>query len=256
MGVEGKDGWVKKLKDENGISVVALQETLCRDVGTLKVASFWGRKVVEWEAVESSGHSGGLLTLWDPSIFVKCSMEGPGDIVLSNKFRFLRNSLREWKASLDASEGEELSNLKAELENLESVMETRDLNVEEEWVFSALEVEEWIILSSKLEQSVIGRGPDSWTWSGSCDGNFSVSNMKFLIREARGYGTFFKFKWVSWVPLKCNILAWRAEMDRIPTVPALARRNIRVDNDVCSLCDTDVETTRHLFMGCGFSFGV
>ena len=45
-------------------------------------------------------------------------------------------------------------------------------------------------------------------------------------------------------------------MDRIPTVTALARRNIRVDNDLCSLCDTDVESTMHLFTGCGFSFGV
>ncbi|PWA63813.1 RNA-directed DNA polymerase, eukaryota [Artemisia annua] len=74
-------------------------------------------------------------------------------------------------------------------------------------LFSAMEVEEWIILSSKLEQSITGLGPDSWTWSGSCDGHFTVSNVKLLIREARGYGTFFKFKWVSWVPLKCNILA-------------------------------------------------
>ena len=73
IGVEGKDGWVKKLKDENGISVVALQETLCRDVDTSKVARFWGRKAVDWEVVESSGRSGGLLTLWDPSVFVKGS---------------------------------------------------------------------------------------------------------------------------------------------------------------------------------------
>ncbi|PWA63812.1 RNA-directed DNA polymerase, eukaryota, Reverse transcriptase zinc-binding domain protein [Artemisia annua] len=87
--VEGKDGWVKKVKDENGISVVALQETLCRDVGTLKVASFWGRKAVEWEAVESSGRSGSLLMLWDPSVFVK------GSVIKNHNFLLVSGHLKD-----------------------------------------------------------------------------------------------------------------------------------------------------------------
>ncbi|XP_076917527.1 uncharacterized protein LOC143577631 [Bidens hawaiensis] len=42
-------------------------------------------------------------------------------------------------------------------------------------------------------------------------------------------------KWSKWVPAKCNIHAWRAEMDRIPTRGALERRNISVSDNVCAL---------------------
>ncbi|KAF5760166.1 putative RNA-directed DNA polymerase [Helianthus annuus] len=35
------------------------------------VNRFWGRSILEFEAVESSGRSGGLLTIWDPSVFTR-----------------------------------------------------------------------------------------------------------------------------------------------------------------------------------------
>ncbi|KAJ0533359.1 putative RNA-directed DNA polymerase [Helianthus annuus] len=35
------------------------------------VNRFWGRSLFEFDAVESTGRSGGLLTIWDPSIFAK-----------------------------------------------------------------------------------------------------------------------------------------------------------------------------------------
>ncbi|XP_076920623.1 uncharacterized protein LOC143581819 [Bidens hawaiensis] len=58
-------------------------------------------------------------------------------------------------------------------------------------------------------------------------------------------------KWSKWVPNKCNIHAWRAEMDRIPTRRALIRRNIRVNDIVCPLCDSGEETADNLLTGCG-----
>ncbi|KAJ0475516.1 putative RNA-directed DNA polymerase [Helianthus annuus] len=35
------------------------------------VNRFWGRSIFEYDAVESAGRSGGLLTIWDPSLFSK-----------------------------------------------------------------------------------------------------------------------------------------------------------------------------------------
>ncbi|XP_022014268.1 uncharacterized protein LOC110913756 [Helianthus annuus] len=72
----------------------------------------------------------------------------------------------------------------------------------------------------------------------------------------RSFGVWFKYKWVAWVPLKCNILAWRAEMGRVPTATALSRRGVHLQSDVCSLCNVFPETVKHLFVDCGFTSGV
>ncbi|XP_076903259.1 uncharacterized protein LOC143558289 [Bidens hawaiensis] len=61
---------------------------------------------------------------------------GSRDVTLSNKFRFLRNLVRNWKAKQDVTEGEESCTLKVELESLEATMEHRDLVEEEEWVWA------------------------------------------------------------------------------------------------------------------------
>lgn len=116
------------------------------------------------------------------------------------------------------------------------------------------EVQEWADLSIKLSQAHFSEVKDSWVWADNpC---FSVAEVKGYVKKHRDPGYFFKFKWVNWVPLKCQFLAWRAELDRIPTVEALKKRNVFIPNDRCKLCDDAMETTDHIFSGCGFSFGV
>ncbi|KAJ0733150.1 putative reverse transcriptase zinc-binding domain-containing protein [Helianthus annuus] len=58
------------------------------------------------------------------------------------------------------------------------------------------------------------------------------------------------FKWSKWVPKKCNILMWRAEMGRIATVDALSKRNCYNGDDVCVLCRDEAESADHLFCAC------
>ncbi|KAF5804968.1 putative reverse transcriptase zinc-binding domain-containing protein [Helianthus annuus] len=53
-------------------------------------------------------------------------------------------------------------------------------------------------------------------------------------------------KWCSWVPLKCNILAWRAEMGKIAIALEL-RKGIQVENTTRTLCNFGEEDTDHLF---------
>nr|XP_043620201.1 uncharacterized protein LOC122592056 [Erigeron canadensis] len=65
-----------------------------------------------------------------------------------------------------------------------------------------------------------------------------------------------QMKWVSWVPIKVNILLWRIEMDRVATRLALVKRNIQIQDTSCPLCNVDAETSSHLFVNCGFSYGV
>ncbi|XP_021971729.1 uncharacterized protein LOC110866893 [Helianthus annuus] len=62
---------IKELIKNNNISFVAIQETQFTDSAKLQVSSFWGNSVFESDMVDASGRSGGLLNIWDPSIFVR-----------------------------------------------------------------------------------------------------------------------------------------------------------------------------------------
>ncbi|MFS7958569.1 putative reverse transcriptase zinc-binding domain-containing protein [Helianthus anomalus] len=57
-------------------------------------------------------------------------------------------------------------------------------------------------------------------------------------------------KWSKWVPSKCSIFMWRSEMNKLPTLDALKRRNILIDSSTCSLCETADETVKHFIIGC------
>ncbi|XP_022018936.1 uncharacterized protein LOC110918968 [Helianthus annuus] len=61
------------------------------------------------------------------------------------------------------------------------------------------------------------------------------------------------FDWNNWVPKKVAIVAWRAEMERLPTKCALSNRNINVQNRFCSLCGDFDETSEHLLVACHFA---
>ncbi|KAJ0597447.1 putative reverse transcriptase zinc-binding domain-containing protein [Helianthus annuus] len=60
-------------------------------------------------------------------------------------------------------------------------------------------------------------------------------------------------KWKGWVPLKCKIMVWRAMLNRMPTKVDLSKRGVTLPNDLCNLCDSEAETTNHLFIGCTFA---
>lgn len=49
---------------------------------------------------------------------------------------------------------------------------------------------------------------------------------------------------------KCNIHVWKAEMNVIPTWEALKRRNLRVLDNVCVMCELRKESTDHITTGC------
>lgn len=90
----------------------------------------------------------------------------------------------------------------------------------------------------------------------SVDGRFSVAMYKKLLRLNRDQGRNQNMQWESWVPNKVNLLVWRAEFARIPTRDALVQRRIPIPTMSCPLCEVDDENLKHLFIGCGFAYGV
>ncbi|XP_076948386.1 uncharacterized protein LOC143620614 [Bidens hawaiensis] len=96
-------------------------------------------------------------------------------------------------------------------------------------------------------------GPDSWVWLGDKEGVFLVRSVKGMFLKSNVVWNNFVMKWSKWVPAKCNIHAWRADINRIPTRGALESKNIRVEDNLCVFCEMGVETADHLFTHCAFA---
>ncbi|XP_021996002.1 uncharacterized protein LOC110893192 [Helianthus annuus] len=112
------------------------------------------------------------------------------------------------------------------------------------------EPEELSQLLSLLDSVSLSDRSDRWIWIGEGKEDFSVAAVKRTIMKGRGSSSGSKFKWCKWVPAKCNIFAWRAVINRIPTVEALRRRNISIQNSSCGLCKDGEDEVNHLFSGC------
>ncbi|XP_076947995.1 uncharacterized protein LOC143620116 [Bidens hawaiensis] len=68
-------------------------------------------------------------------ILRNCAVSGPSDVILMKKFRLLREKLKKWVKDCKIKEGENLQIFKSEKEDFELLMEERDLEGDEGWVW-------------------------------------------------------------------------------------------------------------------------
>ncbi|XP_022032934.1 uncharacterized protein LOC110934047 [Helianthus annuus] len=112
------------------------------------------------------------------------------------------------------------------------------------------ESEDLIQLLNLLDSFVVFDSKDKWVWLGDGSGDFSVGAVKRTLVKGRGSDNFSRFKWCRWVHAKCNIFAWRTGLGGIPTVEALRRRNINLQDLSCGFCNEGEDTVGHLFTEC------
>lgn len=124
------------------------------------------------------------------------------------------------------------------------------------WPQTVVELSEMQELSGVLSNFSYAEHEDRWQWVDADLEEFSVAQVKRLIRKGRDINRPHVMSWDSWVPVKVNLLMWRAEMDRLPTRIALKRRGVDIQDFGCVLCNAADESMEHIFTGCGFSFGV
>ncbi|KAJ0427872.1 putative RNA-directed DNA polymerase [Helianthus annuus] len=105
-------------------------------------------------------------------------------------------------------------------------------------------------INSMVRGTVFQPGIDRWCWIPDKKGKFSVSNIKKLLKFDMDVSSRFIMHWCKWVPSKCSIFAWRAEMGSIPTVAALKNRNIQIEDLSCTMCNSAEETVDHIFTSC------
>ncbi|XP_021975233.1 uncharacterized protein LOC110870354 [Helianthus annuus] len=106
----------------------------------------------------------------------------------------------------------------------------------------------WEIGSVRLCETV-----DKWMWEGDKNGEFSVGSVRSMLRRGIDHSSTYVMKWCNWVPAKCNVFAWRAELGKILTGVALRNMNIQVEDITCQLCESRDEINEHLFVFYSFT---
>ncbi|GJY36767.1 RNA-directed DNA polymerase, eukaryota [Tanacetum coccineum] len=95
-----------------------------------------------------------------------------------------------------------------------------------------------------------GRLKDRWTWSLTNSSEYTVASARSLIDSRLLPKGDMKTRWIRYVPIKVNTLAWKVMTNSLPTRFNISRRGIDIDTMSCVKCDLGVETTNHLFFTC------
>ncbi|GJT74575.1 RNA-directed DNA polymerase, eukaryota, reverse transcriptase zinc-binding domain protein [Tanacetum coccineum] len=93
--------------------------------------------------------------------------------------------------------------------------------------------------------------PDRWSWTLDGSGDFSVASIRskidtILLPSISCSAT----KWIKYVPIKVNVLAWKVKQDALPTRFNLSRRGMPINIIACPICDHGAESSSHLFFAC------
>ena len=98
-----------------------------------------------------------------------------------------------------------------------------------------------------------------WKFSNEDNGNYGVKRAyEILIQDSLSSGNIhgdqnvWNLIWGVKVPLKINTCVWKLIQDRLPTLSNLNNRGISTQT-TCPLCNSDVESSTHLFLLCPFT---
>ncbi|GJV08588.1 RNA-directed DNA polymerase, eukaryota [Tanacetum coccineum] len=104
--------------------------------------------------------------------------------------------------------------------------------------------------SSKLSCVTLPQTQDRWVWSLEGTGEFSVASIRKALDDFKLLEVSSQTRWISAVPGKINIFAWKVRLDKIPTRLNLSLRGLDIESILCPLCGSYVESSSHLLFGC------
>nr|GEX38387.1 RNA-directed DNA polymerase, eukaryota [Tanacetum cinerariifolium] len=87
-------------------------------------------------------------------------------------------------------------------------------------------------------------------WNLESSGEFSMASIRRIIDEMCFLNIGDTTRWVKYVPIKVNILAWKIRCDVLPTRMNLSRRCIDIQAISCPICDYGADSLEHLFFRC------
>lgn len=84
LGDSDKATWIRDLKRTHKLNFLCFQETKIGDIDARRISPFWGRGPLDFDLVNPTGRSGGLLNIWDPSLFTKISSASSRHFLLTS----------------------------------------------------------------------------------------------------------------------------------------------------------------------------
>ncbi|GKD45892.1 RNA-directed DNA polymerase, eukaryota [Tanacetum coccineum] len=90
----------------------------------------------------------------------------------------------------------------------------------------------------------------SYLLTKEASGDFTVASVRKWIDDKRLPEVSTKTRWIKAMPIKVNVHAWKVRLDCLPTRLNISRRGIDIGYILCPICDTAVESSRHIFFNC------
>nr|GEX57577.1 hypothetical protein [Tanacetum cinerariifolium] len=115
---------------------------------------------------------------------------------------------------------------------------------------SGIESEQWDHLLDNLEGVMLNPSEDRWSWDLNGSVEFLVASARRYIDNNRLPDISSKTIWIKKVPIKVNVHTWKVRINGLPTRWNISRRTIDIPSILCPLCETGVESLKHLFFNC------
>nr|GEY52627.1 RNA-directed DNA polymerase, eukaryota [Tanacetum cinerariifolium] len=112
------------------------------------------------------------------------------------------------------------------------------------------EEEQLGFLLSRMNGLILTNIPDRWVLSLEATCEYSVKSVWQLIDDSILPKEEVATRWVTVMPIKINLFAWRVRLDKLPTRLNLSLKCINISTIVCPLCHVFVEFGSHIFFSC------
>ncbi|GJU57658.1 RNA-directed DNA polymerase, eukaryota [Tanacetum coccineum] len=88
-------------------------------------------------------------------------------------------------------------------------------------------------LLSDIEDVQLANLSDRWIWTLEGSGEFLVASIRRLIDKHLLPDVASKTRWLTEVPIKINIHAWKVKLDGLPTLLDISKRGISIESILC-----------------------
>ncbi|GKF85538.1 RNA-directed DNA polymerase, eukaryota, partial [Tanacetum coccineum] len=113
-----------------------------------------------------------------------------------------------------------------------------------------IEEEQLRLLVDSISSVVLSQSSDRWVWRLDSSGDFSVKSARPFIDDSFLPKEEVPTRWVKFIPIKVNILAWKVCLDKLPTRLNISLRGLDIPYILCPTYSTVVESTAHLLFSC------
>nr|GEY49188.1 RNA-directed DNA polymerase, eukaryota [Tanacetum cinerariifolium] len=117
-------------------------------------------------------------------------------------------------------------------------------------VRDGVERQQWDDLNSVSSSVTLSASKDRWICDLNSDVVFRVKEVRTILYDIVLPSADDATRSVKYIPIKINVFAWRARLDRLPTRSNLVHRGVVLDSSLCPLCGLVPEDIHHVLFRC------